>query len=126
MRGKFLLLPGLLCLSRASAQDLFEIHIYEYESLAWREYSLEAHLNITSQGTSQSNGTLLPTAQQTHLTLEPTFGFSESFAVGFMFLNAWPARALPEDAPEDTPAGDVRNIAATSPLRRPVPRSTAP
>src|ERR1017187_10702727 len=38
----------------------------------------------------------------------------------------WPARALREDGPGDTPAGDVRNIAATSPLRRPTPRSTAP
>src|SRR5438067_13925850 len=32
----------------------------------------------------------------------------------------WPARALREDAPEDTLAGDVRNIAATSPPRHPV------
>ena len=36
-----------------------------------------------------SNGSLLPTTHQTHLTLEPTFGISENFALGFMFLNAW-------------------------------------
>ena len=98
MRGKVLLLAGLSCLSRASAQDLFEIHIYEYEPLAWREYSLEAHLNITAQGKGQSNGTMLPTAQQTHLTLEPTFGISENFAVGFMFLNAWEPGYSPQFA----------------------------
>ena len=63
--------------SSACAQDPFEIHVYEYEPLAWREFSLEAHLN------------LLPTNQQTRLTLEPTFGLTENFAVGFMFLNAW-------------------------------------
>jgi hypothetical protein len=78
-------LAGISCLS---AQDPFEIHIYEYEPLSWHEYSLEAHLNYIAQGTSLSNGTLLPTVHQTHLTLEPTIGISENFAVGFMFLNA--------------------------------------
>ena len=39
--------------ARAYAQDPFEIHIYEYEPLAWREYSLEGHLNLTT-GTSCS------------------------------------------------------------------------
>jgi hypothetical protein len=42
MQCKLLLLAGFVCLSRASAQDPFEIHIYEYEPLSWREYSLEA------------------------------------------------------------------------------------
>ena len=46
MRARILLLAALWCLSRALAQDPFEIHIYEYEPLSWREYSLEAHLNF--------------------------------------------------------------------------------
>ena len=33
-----------------------------------------------------SNGSLLPTTHQPHLTLEPTFGISENFAVDFVFL----------------------------------------
>src|SRR6202522_167529 len=37
----------------------------------------------------------------------------------------WPERALREDAPEDTLAADVQNIAATDPPRCPIPRSTA-
>src|ERR1035441_9528196 len=37
----------------------------------------------------------------------------------------WPARELREDAPGDTLAGDVRNIGATGPPRRPTRRSTA-
>jgi len=89
MTGR-LLLAALLCsATRLLAQDPFEIHIYEYEPLRWNEYSLEAHLNFWSQGTSLRDGTLLPTQHQTHLTLEPTFGLSENFALGFMFLNAW-------------------------------------
>lgn len=74
---------------RAAAQDPFEIHIYEYEPMRLGEYSLEAHLNTEPQGNSQREGTLLPTDHQTHLTLEPTIGLSDNFAVGFMFLSSW-------------------------------------
>jgi hypothetical protein len=70
-------LPGFLLLfaSSAVAQDPFEIHIYEYEPMSLGGYSLEAHLNLTAQGTSLRDGALLPAARQTHLTLEPTAGF---------------------------------------------------
>ena len=98
MRGMFLLLAGLACVERVSAQDPFEIHIYEYEPLSWRSYSLEAHLNFDPQGNALRDGSLLPTQNQTHLTLEPTFGFSENFAVGFMFLNAWEPGYSPQFA----------------------------
>jgi len=98
MRGKLLLLAGFLLASRAWAQDPFEIHIYEYEPLAWREYSLEAHLNFDPQGNRSRDGSLLPTHDQTHLTLEPTFGLSDNFAVGFMFLNAWEPGYSPQFA----------------------------
>jgi hypothetical protein len=98
MQGRILLLAGLLCLARASAQDQFEVHIYEYEPLSWREYSLETHLNLTAQGTNLRDGSLLPTRDQTHLTLEPTLGLSENFAVGFMFLNAWEPGYSPQFA----------------------------
>jgi hypothetical protein len=98
MRVKVLLLAGFSCLSRAVAQDPFEIHIYEYEPLSLREYSLEAHLNFFGQGTRRSDGSLLPTSHQTHLTLEPTFGVSKNFALGFMFLNAWEPGNAPQFA----------------------------
>jgi len=83
-----MLLLGLYGAGRALAQDPFEIHIYEYEPMTRGQYSLEAHLNLMTQGSASRDGTLLPTGGQTHLTLEPTMGLSESFAVGFMFLNA--------------------------------------
>ena len=93
-----LLLAGLWFLSRASAQDPFEIHIYEYEPLSWREYSLETHLNFDAQGSTLPKGSLLPTRNQTHLTLEPTLGLSRNFALGFMFLNAWEPGYSPQFA----------------------------
>ncbi|MGA2186474.1 MAG: hypothetical protein ABSH47_25945 [Bryobacteraceae bacterium] len=93
------LLTALLCSgSRLLAQDPFEIHVYEYEPQTLGEYSLEAHLNLTAQGTAERDGTLLPTERQTHLTLEPTVGLSENFAVGFMFLSAWQPGNSPQFA----------------------------
>ena len=98
MRWRALAVTALLGALRAAAQDPFEIHIYEYEPLSWREYSFEAHLNFDPQGTSLRDGSLLPTLNQTHLTLEPTIGISENFALGFMFLNAWEPGYSPQFA----------------------------
>ena len=98
MRDVCLLLLLLCYAPQVSAQDPFEIHIYEYEPLSWRSYSLEAHLNFDPQGNALRDGSLLPTHNQTHLTLEPTFGLSENFAVGFMFLNAWEPGYSPQFA----------------------------
>ena len=89
---------GMLLACSAAAQDPFEIHVYEYETMDRGEYSLEAHANITAQGTSQRDGTLIPTAQQTHLTLEPTLGISPDFAIGMMFLSAWEPGYTPQFA----------------------------
>ena len=83
---------------KLSAQDPFEIHIYEYEPMKKGEYSLEAHLNLVTQGSAMRDGTLLPTEHQTHLTLEPTGGLSSNFALGFMFLNAWDPGYSPQFA----------------------------
>jgi len=89
MKGWILVATLLYFAQQASAQDPFEIHIYEYEPLSRGSYSLEAHLNSIVQGTTSPEGSLLPTRHQAHLTLEPTIGLSETFSVGFMFLNAW-------------------------------------
>jgi hypothetical protein len=98
VRRTFLLI-GLLCYAPTLiAQDPFEIHIYEYEPLTRGQYSIEAHLNLITQGTASNDGTLLPTQRQTLLTLEPTFGLSENFALGFMFLNAWEPGYSPQFA----------------------------
>ena len=51
-----------------------------------------------TQGTGVRRETLLPTAHQTHLTLEPTFGIAPELAVGFMFLHAWEPGYTPQFA----------------------------
>jgi hypothetical protein len=84
--------------SALGAQDPFEIHVYEYEPMSFREVSLETHLTYLAQGTATRDGTLLPTTHQTHLTLEPTFGVSPNFALGFMLLNAWEPGNSPQFA----------------------------
>jgi hypothetical protein len=91
-----LLVGGVL--PQASAQDPFEIHVYEYEPLSRGEYSLESHLNFNSQGSQDRDGSLLPMRHQVHLTLEPTFGVSENFAVGLMVLSAWAPGNSPQYA----------------------------
>ena len=98
MRGNHLFALLLAVASCVAAQDPFEIHIYEYEPLSRGQYSLEAHLNLTAQGSGERDGTLLATQRQRHLTLEPTIGLSDRFAVGFMFLNAWQPGYSPQFA----------------------------
>jgi hypothetical protein len=89
-----LLLAFLCATSELTAQDPFEINVYEYEPMTLSEYSLEAHLNYEAQGNVQRDGTLLPTDHQTHLTMEPTFGHSPEFAVGFKFLSTFLAGCI--------------------------------
>jgi hypothetical protein len=99
MRVHHLLLAFLASFATPlAAQDPFEIHVYEYEPMPLGAYSLEAHLNFDPQATTARDGTLLPTHDQTHLTFEPTFGLADSFAVGFMFLNAWAPGHSPQFA----------------------------
>ena len=42
------------------AQDPFEIHVYEYETLAPRHFTLETHLNFVGIGTNAPEGTGVP------------------------------------------------------------------
>jgi hypothetical protein len=75
-------------LTAALAQDPFEIHIYEYETLAPGGYTLEAHLNYVLQGTKVSEGPLVPSQHQFHMTYELTRGITKETSLGFMFLTA--------------------------------------
>jgi hypothetical protein len=95
---QFLLAAVVLWARTAAAQDPFEIHIYEYEPMSRGQYSFESHQNVNLQGNAQRDGSLLPTEHQTHLTFEPTAGLSDSFALGFMFLNAWQPGYTPQFA----------------------------
>lgn len=71
----------------ARAQDPFEIHVYEYETLKPAAFTLEQHLNYWAVGSKQFDGTVAPTNDQLHMTYELTGGITEQISLGFMELN---------------------------------------
>jgi hypothetical protein len=77
-----------LVATAAQAQDPFEIHVYEYETLRRGEFTFEAHLNYAGRGTKTFEGPVAPFQDQFHMTLEMTAGLADNVSLGFMQLNA--------------------------------------
>jgi hypothetical protein len=63
----------------ASAQDPFEIQIYEYVTVPKGKWDLEMHLNRVAKGTTVPEGPVAKTEGQNHLTFELTRGITEMF-----------------------------------------------
>lgn len=78
----------LLFAAALPAQDPFEIHVYEYETLRPYQFTFETHLNYIGIGTKTFDGTLAPTQDQFHATFELTAGLTDYASIGFMQLNA--------------------------------------
>ena len=78
-----LVLPG-----EGLAQDPFEIHVYEYETLKRGRFTLEAHLNYVGIGSKKPDGTLAAQNDQFHMTYELTAAVTRQSSVGFMLLSA--------------------------------------
>lgn len=78
----------LICAGCAAAQDPFEIHVYEYETLQPGQFTLEQHLNYWAIGSHQSDGTVAPTNGQFHMTYELTGAITSQISLGFMELNS--------------------------------------
>jgi len=72
----------------AHAQDPFEIHVYDYETLKPGQFTLEQHLNYWAIGSKESEGRLAPTNDQLHMTYELTGAITDQISLGFMQLNA--------------------------------------
>jgi hypothetical protein len=85
--SEVILLCALLA-SKVSAQDPFEIHVYEYESLKPGAFTLEAHLNYVGLGTKTFDGPVAPFNNQMHMTYELTGGITDNISLGFMLLSA--------------------------------------
>ena len=79
-----MLLAAAVC---AQAQDPFEIHVYEYETLKPLQFSLEQHLNYWAIGSKEFDGTAAPSNDQLHMTYELTGGITNQVSLGFMQLN---------------------------------------
>jgi hypothetical protein len=82
-------LYGLLAVTAACApaQDPFEIHVYEYETLTPLRFTLEQHLNDWAVGSKEFDGPVAPTNRQLHMTYELTGGITNQVSLGFMQLS---------------------------------------
>ncbi len=78
----------LCCGAAAWAQDPFEIHVYDYETLEPGQFTLEQHLNYWAIASRQFDGSLAPTNDQLHMTFELTGALTDRISLGFMQLNA--------------------------------------
>jgi hypothetical protein len=78
----------LLSAGLALAQDPFEIHVYEYETLHRGQLTFETHLNYVGDGSRSHDGPVAPFQDQFHMTFELTAGLSDYASIGFMQLNA--------------------------------------
>jgi len=91
MTGLRLWKLGLLCfplVDKMHAQDPFEIHVYEYESLKPGQFTLESHLNYMVIGTKMAQGPVAPFNNQFHMTYELTGGITDHVSLGLMLLSA--------------------------------------
>ena len=71
----------------AQSIDLFEIKVYQPETLPQGKWELETHLNYIARGTKQAEGREAPTDNQLHLSLEFTRGLAENFQMaGFLLV----------------------------------------
>jgi hypothetical protein len=77
-----------LFIAPARAQDPFEIHVYEYETLKPGDFTFETHLNYIGKGTKMFDGPVAPFQDQFHATFELTAGLSDWASIGVMQLNA--------------------------------------
>jgi hypothetical protein len=82
----------------ASAQDTFEIQVYEYVTVPAGKWNLETHLNFVQRGTKLFEGRVAPTEHQTHLTFELTRGITDWFEMAGYLVTAQRSGDAPEYA----------------------------
>jgi hypothetical protein len=85
------LLFWLMLPATVFAQDIFEIQVYEWDTVPKNKWSLETHLNFIAKGTKEFDGTAAPTDHQGHLTFELTRGITDHFEMaGYLVLAVRP------------------------------------
>lgn len=83
-----LVLAACFASAEAAAQDIFEIQVYEYPTVAKDKWNLEVHFNHIARGTKTSEGSVEPTDKQFHLSFELTRGITEHFELAGYLLTA--------------------------------------
>jgi len=79
----FVFLSGIV-----SAQDDYEIQVYNSETMRKGYTLFELHSNFTPDGNKQYSDNIFPSDKILHETLEITHGFSDIFEIGVYFFNA--------------------------------------
>jgi hypothetical protein len=97
------LLAALSIATAATAQDRFEIQVYDSEVAAAGEPGLELHLNYVARGSRASEGSELPTNHVFHTTLEPHLGL-----FGWAELGGYLQGALRPDGSYDYAGAKLR------------------
>jgi len=72
----------------AHAQGAFEIQVYGSETVAPGSTMVELHSNSALQGTTKTEGGVLPTQDAVHETLEITHGWTSWFETGFYLFTS--------------------------------------
>jgi hypothetical protein len=72
----------------ASAQDNYEIQVYDAETVLPGHTMLELHSNFTISGTKTVVDGVLPTEHAWHETIEITRGFTSWFEIGFYIFTS--------------------------------------
>ncbi len=76
-----------LC-SSAAAQDLFEIQVYPYETVAPHHTMVEFHMNYFPSGSREAENGEFPTHHQFHFTTEITRGLTKHFELAGYLVTA--------------------------------------
>lgn len=77
-----------LFVTRARAQDNYEIQVYPSETMAPKTLLVELHSNFTVEGSTTTDFGMLPTQHQEHETIELTEGLNDWAELGFYIFTA--------------------------------------
>jgi hypothetical protein len=72
----------------ARALDAFEIQVYDGTANPARVLGLELHSNVVASGATTATAPELPPDHQAHFTLEPSYGLTRWWELGFYFQTA--------------------------------------
>ncbi len=83
------LLAAILWLpANAFGQDLFEIQVYPYETVAPRHTMVEFHMNFFPSGTKDTENGVFANNHQFHFTVEVTHGLTKHFEIAGYLVTA--------------------------------------
>jgi hypothetical protein len=77
-----------LIATSASAQDPFEIQVYEYQTVPKGRWNLETHINYAAKGPALFEGAAAPMNNHFHLTFELTRGITDYYEAAGYLLTA--------------------------------------